>query len=219
MAASDTEHVAPVYGTASSLPAAEEKRYSVNELCSVAEKTAGIRSMEGAQWIGGLWRLYPPNNDARVALLTKGIVLRGVCVTPRDNNPFIVTDDRGNERETPATKLTIGNVPIFFSNMRDYECYSISRGQNLLEINRRAGQRPLRKTYAVENREKIPVHGGTGKTSSKNSAHQYIYRQSIPQGAESPYMQQLPVKRTPCKRLRGTDQVQTVFCRPPQSWR
>ena len=117
MAASDAEHVAPVYITASSLPAAEEKQYSVNELCSAAEKTAGFRSMEGAQRIGGLWRLYPTNIDARVAVLTKGIVLRGVCITPRDKNPFIVTDDRGNERETPATKLTIGNVPMSFSNM------------------------------------------------------------------------------------------------------
>ena len=117
MTASDTEQVAPVYVTASSLPAAEEKQYSVSELCSAAEKTAGFQSMEGAQRIGGLWRLYPTNIDARVALLTKGIVLRGVCVTPRDKSPFIVTDVCGNERETPATNLTIGNVPMSFSNM------------------------------------------------------------------------------------------------------
>ena len=96
MAASDTEHVAPVYITASSPPAAEEKQYSVTELCSATEKTAGFRSMERAQRIGGLWHRYPTNIDARVVLLTKGIALRCVCVTPRDKNPFIITDDRGN---------------------------------------------------------------------------------------------------------------------------
>ena len=190
MAASDTEHVAPLYIiTASSLPAAEEKQYSVNELRSSAEKTAGFRSMEETQRTGGLWRLYSTNIDSRIALLTKGIVLRGVCVIPRDKNPFVVTDDRGNERETPAIKLTIGSVPMSFSNMK------------FNRFNRRAEQRPIRNTNAMENREKAPVYGGTCKTSSRNSAHRYIYRQSIPQGAESPYMQQLSAKRTPCKRL------------------
>ena len=51
-------------------------------------------------------------------------------------------------------------------------------------------------------------YGGTCKTSAKNSAHRYTYRKPIPQGAESPYMQQMPVKRTLCKRLQGTDEVQ-----------
>ena len=52
MAARDTEHIAPVYTTASSLPEVEEKQYYVNELCSAAKKTAGFRSMEDAQRIG-----------------------------------------------------------------------------------------------------------------------------------------------------------------------
>ena len=61
-------------------------------------------------------RLYPTNIDVRVILLTKEIVLRGVSVTPRGKSPFTVTDDRGNARETPVTKLIIGNVPMPFSN-------------------------------------------------------------------------------------------------------
>ena len=43
-------------------------------------------------------------------------MLRDVCVIPRDKNSFVVTDDRENKRETPAPKLTIGNVPVHFSN-------------------------------------------------------------------------------------------------------
>lgn len=125
-------------------------------------------------------------------------MLRGVCVIPRDKNPLIVIDDRGNERETPVTKLTVSECAHVLLQQGDYECYS----------NSRAGQRPIRKTLMLESRENVPVYGGTCKTSAKNSAHRYTYRKPIPQGAESPYMQQMPVKRTLCKRLRGTDEVQ-----------
>ncbi|KAL8618388.1 hypothetical protein ACOMHN_050156 [Nucella lapillus] len=82
--------VQPVFLLNKLLPAAHEVNYSVAEICAAAEKTSGFDSIEGAQWIGGLWRLYPKTVDARVALLTRGIVLRGISVQPRDKNPFIV---------------------------------------------------------------------------------------------------------------------------------
>ena len=52
-----------------SLPAVEGKDYSVAEICAAAERTAGFETVEGAQRIVGLWRLYAKDNEARIKLL------------------------------------------------------------------------------------------------------------------------------------------------------
>ena len=109
------EHMPPVFLMCSTLLAAEEKDYTVAEICSAAERVTGFNRIIGGQRIGNLWRVYPRDIDARVALLTRGVTLRGVQVTPKDKNPFIVVDNKG-EREIPATRLTIGNLPLSFSN-------------------------------------------------------------------------------------------------------
>ena len=109
------EHAPPVFLMCSTLPAAEEKDYTVAEICSAAERVTGFNRIIGGQRIGNLWRVYPRDIDARVALLTRGVTLRGVQVTPKDKNPFIVIDNKG-EREIPATRLTIGNLPLSSSN-------------------------------------------------------------------------------------------------------
>ena len=93
-----------------------DQTYSVEEICAAAEKASGFETVESAQRIGELWRLYPKTVEARVILLTRGLVLRGYTVQPRDKTPFIVMGDNGTERETPAMKLIIGNVPISYSN-------------------------------------------------------------------------------------------------------
>ncbi|KAL8610599.1 hypothetical protein ACOMHN_006318 [Nucella lapillus] len=74
--------VEPVFLLNKLLPAAHEVNYAVAEICAAAEKTSGFDSIEGAQRIGGLWRLYPKTVDARVALLTCSIVLRGISIQP-----------------------------------------------------------------------------------------------------------------------------------------
>ena len=109
------EHVPPVFLMCSTLLAAEQKDYTVAVICSAAERVTGFNSIFGDQRIGNLWRVYLRDIDARVALLTRGVTLRGVQVTPKDKNPFIVVDNKG-EREIPATRLTIGNLPLSFSN-------------------------------------------------------------------------------------------------------
>ena len=97
-----------------SLPTAEEMPYSVAEICFAAEKSSGFATVLGAQRLGFLWRGYPTNTDARVALLTKGTTLRGHIIQPWDKTPFIMRED-GQEREIPSTKLVIGNVPLSYN--------------------------------------------------------------------------------------------------------
>ena len=42
--------------------------------------------------------------------------MRGVQVTVKDKNPYLVRSLDGKEEETPATKVIVGNVPISFSD-------------------------------------------------------------------------------------------------------
>ena len=99
-----------------SLPAVDEKDYSVAEICSAAERTAGFEPVEGAQKIEGIWRLYSKDNDTRIKLLASGIILRGHYVQPHEKNPFTVRDANGEDREIVTTKLFMGNIPLPFSN-------------------------------------------------------------------------------------------------------
>lgn len=107
----------PVFIPCKNLPAVQDSdsQFSVRELCAAGEKTCGYGTVIGAQRIGGLWRVYPKNNQARIELLLKGIQLRGLTVSPFDKNPFIVRSADGDE-EVKTTKLIIGNIPISYSN-------------------------------------------------------------------------------------------------------
>ena len=69
MAAPGPALVQPVFLLNKTLPAVEEKDYSVAEICAAAERTAGFETVESAQRIGGLWRLYAKDNEARIKLL------------------------------------------------------------------------------------------------------------------------------------------------------
>lgn len=116
-AGGSSEHTRPVYLINNQLPAAQEKPYSVAEICSAAEKSCGFETIEGAQHIRGLWRIYPKTTNARVTLPTKGLILRSTLVTPKDDNPFLVRENNPNgDKEVPTTKLIVGDIPISCSN-------------------------------------------------------------------------------------------------------
>ena len=87
-----------------------------DRLCTAAEETTGFGTVIGNQRTGSLCRIYCTNLNARIELLTKGMVLRGVHCQPNDKNPFVVCAENGQEREIPSTRLTIGNIPLSFSN-------------------------------------------------------------------------------------------------------
>ena len=93
VAAAETEHVLPVFVLAKQLPAAEVKQNTVYEIGTAAEKVTGFGNSDGAQRIGVLWRIYPKTMPGGMDLLTKGLVLRGLCVEVKDKSPFIVVSD------------------------------------------------------------------------------------------------------------------------------
>ncbi|KAL8582706.1 hypothetical protein ACOMHN_058083 [Nucella lapillus] len=130
--------VDPVFLLNKLLPTAHEMNYAVAEICAAAEKTSGFDTIVGAQRTGGLWRLYPKTVDARVALLTRGIVLRGITVQPRDKNPFIVRDEEGRERETAALKVFVTNISLSFNNR--HSGHPRDNGQTKVTHYRRKGQ-------------------------------------------------------------------------------
>eukprot|EP00745_Piridium_sociabile_P022853 TRINITY_DN35649_c0_g1_i3.p1 TRINITY_DN35649_c0_g1~~TRINITY_DN35649_c0_g1_i3.p1 ORF type:complete len:188 (-),score=36.69 TRINITY_DN35649_c0_g1_i3:30-593(-) len=97
MAVPGASAVHPVFLLNKHLPAVEVKDFTVPGLCVAAERCSGYESMEGAQRIGGLWRLYPLSNEGRNKLLTGGILLRGLLVQPSDTNPFALRNGSGAE--------------------------------------------------------------------------------------------------------------------------
>ena len=111
---SSNTKVLPVFIHARSLPGEAEKNYTVSDICGACEKRTGYGTILGAQKLG-VWRIYPNTEDSRTKLLLQGIVLRGVRVNVCDKNPLIVSS-RDGDREIETTRLTIGNIPLSFSN-------------------------------------------------------------------------------------------------------
>ncbi|KAL8561114.1 hypothetical protein ACOMHN_033697 [Nucella lapillus] len=107
--------VTPVFILNNQLPAFDEKNFTPAEICAAVEKTSGYETIEGAQRIGGLWRMYPRSSEERLILLLQGLAIRHVRVEVKDRNPFVVTTADG-EREIEATKLIINNVPLSYSD-------------------------------------------------------------------------------------------------------
>ena len=123
MTDSKSERCEPVFVINNQLPAFEQKNFTTAEICAAAEKVCGFNSIEGAQRIGSLWRIYPRAREGRQKLLLHGFVLRGVSVTVKSRNPFIVKTDDGNngagdkENDQPATtRLVISNIPLSYSD-------------------------------------------------------------------------------------------------------
>ena len=118
-----TERCEPVFVINNHLPAFEQKPYSTAEICAAGEKLCGYNSVEGAQRIGSLWRIYPHKREHRHKLLLQGLVLRGVQVVVNSRNPFLVRAPGSNDMvgdrvadQPPSTKLIISNVPLSYSD-------------------------------------------------------------------------------------------------------
>jgi len=102
--------VKPAYMKYSEAIGREDRWLSTREICGAAEKIAGYETMEGAQLVGGLWRLYPKTKAARTALLAEGLTLRGKKIPLYDHNPYIVGGQGENNR--PTTRVTIKGIPL-----------------------------------------------------------------------------------------------------------
>lgn len=108
-----TSVVTPVFVKVVDMPQ-HDYEYTVTELCRACEDVSGIHTMEGAQRIAGLWRLYPRSLEARANLLVSGISLSGIQVDLKDTNPYQLFNSNGNE--VPTTRVVIGDVPLSCSN-------------------------------------------------------------------------------------------------------
>jgi hypothetical protein len=119
----ESERCEPVFVINNQLPAFEQKPFSTAEICAAGERVCGYNSMEGAQRIGSLWRIYPRTRDNRQKLLIHGLVLRGVQVSVKSRNPFLVRAPNSNDKvgdrtaeQPPSTKLVISNIPLSYSD-------------------------------------------------------------------------------------------------------
>ena len=78
-------------------------------MCRAAETVTGIGEVDGAQCIRGLWRIYCKSQEARLALLTEKIHLRGVTLDVYDKNPYV-------KPEGDSTYLMIHDIPLSYDN-------------------------------------------------------------------------------------------------------
>lgn len=76
-------------------------------LCRALTKFLGDSSVEGAQKIGVLWRVYLTSPQFRAALLSAGLDFEGRHVDFLNLNPFQVRD-----QSSPVVKLLIGGIPL-----------------------------------------------------------------------------------------------------------
>lgn len=77
------------------------------EIIYAIEKVSGRGTIEGAQRMGNLFRIYVKNDTARNKLIIEGFTFQGHQVTLYKYNPFSVKD------QSPETvKIIIGGVPI-----------------------------------------------------------------------------------------------------------
>ena len=123
-------------------------------MCRACEQVSGPQTMEGAQRIGGLWRLYPRSTEARTQLLLQGIDSRGVHVELSDTNPFLLSPDG---TEVQSTRLLVSDVPLSSSN-KDIEDTLLRLGCKLLS--------PLR--YELERDE-------LGHLTQWKTGHRYVF--------------------------------------------
>ena len=106
-----TPRVLPVFFKNSDMIVSDgSAELSVFEVCYAAEKISGHSSIEGAQKIRNLWRIYPISQEARQNLLVSGIALRSQHIDLMDANPYI----HGNDRQT--TKVIISDIPLSVAN-------------------------------------------------------------------------------------------------------
>ena len=92
----------------------ERKWLDTLEVClAVCIVVADETHVEGAQRIGGLWRIYLTNPNTRTQLLCTGFNLRGIQLNLKNKNPFLHTLGR---EDFKTTRLYVRNIPLSFDN-------------------------------------------------------------------------------------------------------
>ena len=92
----------------------EQKWLNTREVCLAICSVVTVEThVEGAQHIGGLWRIYLTNSNTRTQLLCTGFNLRGIQINLKDKNPFL----RALVREDIETRrVYVRKIPLSFDN-------------------------------------------------------------------------------------------------------
>ena len=114
----ETVQVEPVFFLNNDVPQEEGNYFNTLEVCyAVCKVVSSDKHVEGAQRIGGLWRIYLTDLDARVQLLATGINLRGCKITLKEKNPFIhKIGYRMGYRPIETTRVYVRNIPLSYDN-------------------------------------------------------------------------------------------------------
>lgn len=111
---SKEKRVEPVFFLNSEVYQEAGKWLDTLEVCmAVCEVVSDDNYVEGAQRIGGLWRVYLTNLEARVQLLSTGISIRGCQIMLKDKNPFINAVGR---EDVDTTRVYARNIPLSYDN-------------------------------------------------------------------------------------------------------
>ena len=92
----------------------EQKWLDTLEIClAIRSVVADDTHVEGAQRIGGLWRIYLTNSKTRTQLLCIGFNLSGIQINLKHKNPFIHTLGR---EDIECTRFYVRGIPLSFDN-------------------------------------------------------------------------------------------------------
>ena len=83
------------------------------EVCNAVAQVIGSVSVDGAQQIRNLWRIYIKSNEARIKLLTEGLTIRQKFLQLYDKNPYTT---RNTEDGNPTVRITVADIPLSFDN-------------------------------------------------------------------------------------------------------
>ena len=90
-----------------------DKYLTVCEICYAVRDVVGRESyIDGAQRIGGLWRVYMKDPIARAQVLVTGISLRDMQVNMDDKNPYL----HPGKEDVETTRLYVRNIPLSYDN-------------------------------------------------------------------------------------------------------
>ena len=90
-----------------------EKHLDTYEICKAVKAVVGnAKLINGAQLIGGLWRIYFNDATARARVFCTGIDLRDTQITLKDKTSFLYP---GHEL-VETSRLYVRNIPLSYYN-------------------------------------------------------------------------------------------------------
>ena len=109
-------------------PVRRENELTSYEVCMSAANKIDGSLIEGAQKVGGLWKLYVSTPEARATLLSRNISIRSRNVCLYDQNPFGMR--RQNRVQTE--KITIQDLPLSVDNEDVYNLITSFPGYEIV---------------------------------------------------------------------------------------